>query len=270
MVNKLQLDEKEIIKLYNSGLSSIKIAKKFEVSKSTILNKLKKNKVKMRTSKDFSNERRFNFTGEKNPMSKKENREKLSKLNSGKKLSEETKKKMSESHKGLKQSKGTIDKRVKKNTGKKRTNEFKIKISNINKGRKHTEKSKKHMSEGHKGIKHSEETKKKIKKSTLGKRVGEKSSNWKGGITLLTKRIRKCFSYRQWRSDVFERDDYICQKCGQKGKILNAHHIKQFNIILEENNIKTLEESIYCDELWNINNGITLCIECHKKTHKKE
>lgn len=40
--------------------------------------------------------------------------------------------------------------------------------------------------------------------------------------------------------------------------------------IKEENNIKTLEESIYCDELWNINNGITLCIECHKKTHKKE
>ena len=35
---------------------------------------------------------------------------------------------------------------------------------------------------------------------------------------------------------------------------------------MEENNIKTLEEAENCEELWNINNGRTLCYPCHYKT----
>lgn len=54
-----------------------------------------------------------------------------------------------------------------------------------------------------------------------------------------------------------------------KGGNLNAHHWKEFAKIIEENNITTLEEAIDCEELWNINNGITLCKECHKELHKK-
>jgi len=30
--------------------------------------------------------------------------------------------------------------------------------------------------------------------------------------------------------------------------------------------ILSKEEALSCDELWNINNGRTLCIGCHKKT----
>jgi len=29
---------------------------------------------------------------------------------------------------------------------------------------------------------------------------------------------------------------------------------------------RILEQAVNCEELWNINNGITLCKECHKKT----
>ena len=36
----------------------------------------------------------------------------------------------------------------------------------------------------------------------------------------------------------------------------------------KDNNIKTSLEAINCDELWNINNGITLCTYCHKYIHK--
>ena len=46
-----------------------------------------------------------------------------------------------------------------------------------------------------------------------------------------------------------------------------AHHIKEFSKIIEEYQIKTLEQALNCDEMWNINNGQTLCWECHKLTN---
>jgi len=55
----------------------------------------------------------------------------------------------------------------------------------------------------------------------------------------------------------------------EKSGKLNAHHIKQFHNIIEENKIKTREEANNCEELWNINNGITLCKECHIIAHKE-
>ena len=96
---------------------------------------------------------------------------------------------------------------------------------------------------------------------------GEKSYLWKGGITLLRHSIRSLMEYRQWRSDVFTRDNFTCVWCGNnESGNLNADHIKPFGKILEENKIRTLEEAIACEEFWNINNGRTLCVPCHKKT----
>jgi len=95
-------------------------------------------------------------------------------------------------------------------------------------------------------------------------RTGIRAFHWKGGITLLGKRIRQHFKYRQWRSDVFTRDNFICQSCNKKSDYLEAHHIKSFAKILREYKIKILEEALNCEELWNINNGITLCKKCHR------
>jgi len=96
------------------------------------------------------------------------------------------------------------------------------------------------------------------------KRVtGENNHNWKGGVTPLRKRVRESFEYRQWRSDVFTRDDFTCQKCNRRGCRLHAHHKKAFSDIMFFNDIKTYEQAMDCDELWNINNGITYCKECH-------
>lgn len=65
--------------------------------------------------------------------------------------------------------------------------------------------------------------------------------------------------YIYWRKEVFGRDVYACQKCNQKngnGKTIKlcAHHIL---------NWKDNEDFRY-----DINNGITLCEECHKLFHK--
>lgn len=117
--------------------------------------------------------------------------------------------------------------------------------------------------------KHKEETKKKISKSKRGTKTMENHWNWQGGKTTICLQIRGHFKYRQWRSDVFERDEFVCQKCGAKsgqGKavFLEAHHLKSFNDILKEYKIKVLEDALNCEELWNINNGLTLCKNCHR------
>jgi 5-methylcytosine-specific restriction endonuclease McrA len=96
----------------------------------------------------------------------------------------------------------------------------------------------------------------------------ERVGTWKGGINPLIVQTRGCYKYRQWRSDVFTRDGFTCQKCGLKGTRLQAHHIKSFASIIEEYNIKTFEEAEGCDKLWDINNGITLCKECHYENYK--
>jgi crossover junction endodeoxyribonuclease RuvC len=128
------------------------------------------------------------------------------------------------------------------------------------------------------GIKHSEETKKKIKKSCkggnttsfkIGQTLGSKHWNWKGGITPLHSLIRASAKYKKWREAVFKRDNYTCQRCGdKKGRNLEAHHAVKFSILLERYNIKTLEDADKCYRLWSIISGKTLCKKCHKLTHK--
>ena len=92
----------------------------------------------------------------------------------------------------------------------------------------------------------------------------EKHWNWKGGITPTMMAIRHCLKYRQWVIAVFKRDDYTCQKCWQRGIRLEAHHIKKFSITIEINNLKSLSQALACQELWDLNNGLTLCKNCHK------
>ena len=131
------------------------------------------------------------------------------------------------------------------------------------KGIKHTEEWKKNMSKKLKGRVFSEET---IKKRIASVRRGSDCHFWRGGITSLKILIRQNFKYRQWRLGIFERDDFVCQECGARGGRLNADHIKSFSLILNENNIKKLEDALKCKELWDLDNGRTLCEECHKKT----
>jgi len=77
------------------------------------------------------------------------------------------------------------------------------------------------------------------------------------GLSTENEKIRRSLAYRAWRTLVFERDNYTCQECGIKsgnGKAvyLQADHIKPF--------------ALYPELRFEVSNGRTLCILCHRKT----
>jgi len=127
-------------------------------------------------------------------------------------------------------------------------------------GKKHTEKARHKISLKGKGRKLSEEHKIKIglankgnKRPDVRKIRGELHPNWKGGVTAENHKIRGSIEYRLWRESVFARDNWTCKKCNTKGGRLHPHHIKNF--------------ASYIELRFAIDNGITLCINCHKKFH---
>lgn len=62
-------------------------------------------------------------------------------------------------------------------------------------------------------------------------------------------KIRGSVVYKNWKKSVLERDNYKCTNCGISDVTLYAHHIKPF--------------ISFPDERFNINNGTTLCFDCH-------
>jgi len=143
--------------------------------------------------------------------------------------------------------------------GKKHSEETKKRISSKNSGRVRPQ-GEQHFNFGRK---HSVKQKEKWSKE----RTGKDNPGWRGGKTSLYNRIRHCKLYNNWRLSVFERDSFTCQDCGDdSGGNLNADHIKPFALILKENNIKNFELAAKDEDLWDTNNGKTLCVSCHKKT----
>jgi len=56
-----------------------------------------------------------------------------------------------------------------------------------------------------------------------------------------------------WAKKVKKRDDFICQICGATNTYLNSHHCNSWD---------TFE-----NQRFDIDNGITLCRECHENFH---
>lgn len=81
---------------------------------------------------------------------------------------------------------------------------------------------------------------------------GEKCHLWQGGSK---KRFRgNNFIYKNWRRSVFIRDEFTCQKCNQKNIYIQAHHIMPY--------------AKFPELRFDINNGATLCKNCHKEEHR--
>lgn len=105
-----------------------------------------------------------------------------------------------------------------------------------------------------------------IGKEQLLKR-GEHHWNWQGGKSLLRDQVKHLSNYVAWRTVVFERDNYTCKLCGQRGGRLNAdHYPKSFAALIIENSVQNIADALKCKTMWDINNGRTLCESCHKMT----
>jgi len=103
-----------------------------------------------------------------------------------------------------------------------------------------------------------QKNKKKIIKNPVDK-SGSNNPNWRGGISDKNKLFRNTAEYKQWREDVFKRDNWTCQTCGSRSKKgcyirIEAHHIKPF--------------ATFPELRLKIKNGLTLCKKCHDKEPK--
>jgi hypothetical protein len=88
---------------------------------------------------------------------------------------------------------------------------------------------------------------------------GSANPNWKGGIAGGNRAVRRSNEFVAWRSSVFERDNWTCQKCRRRSKKnrylrIEAHHVKPF--------------ATFPELRFVIDNGLTLCKRCHDKEPK--
>lgn len=99
--------------------------------------------------------------------------------------------------------------------------------------------------------------KERIKNGLISVQKGSKCSFWRGGVSSKNHLLRNRSDYIEWRNQVFQRDNWTCKICGirsskNKPVILQADHIQPF--------------ASYPNLRYNVDNGRTLCLDCHKKT----
>lgn len=144
----------------------------------------------------------------------------------------------------------------------------KLRVSHMGKTFKHTEETKEKIRLSNLGQVKSEETKRKLKitrarqimkpmseerrRQLSESRKGDKWHTWKGGLTKVHLAIRNSLEYKLWRESVFKRDNWTCVFCKKVGGRLNADHIKPF--------------AVFPEQRFELSNGRTLCVPCHKKT----
>lgn len=101
-----------------------------------------------------------------------------------------------------------------------------------------------------------EEIRKKLSLKAQG-RTGQNNPNWKGGIAWKQDRRRNWKIVKEWRKRCLIRDSHTCLWCGSQLKV-------------EVNHIVPIREIQDIDLLVDLNNGITLCRQCHNKIHYHE
>lgn len=100
--------------------------------------------------------------------------------------------------------------------------------------------------------------------------MATKTTN-KGGLSVsaLIIQLRKTDTYFEWKKAVHIRDRFTCQKCGRRNgrkPIIEAHHLIEFSDLVRRSGVTSVAEGVEHLSLWDINNGQTLCHDCHKGT----
>jgi hypothetical protein len=92
-------------------------------------------------------------------------------------------------------------------------------------------------------------------------RTGSRCPAWKGGISSINNALRNSTEARQWKREVFRRDNFTCQDCGAKSsrghKVhIQAHHLQSW--------------SEFPALRFEVSNGLTLCHLCHGIRHGRK
>jgi hypothetical protein len=101
-------------------------------------------------------------------------------------------------------------------------------------------------------------------KARKGKYLGERSGNWKGGVTVERLRLRGSREYREWRvaalalrggkcQDCGAIEGVMCECCGTRVR-LHVHHVESFALVPERRFEPT--------------NSEVLCPKCHYSRHR--
>jgi hypothetical protein len=248
---------------YTKFRSTTNIADEYRISYNTVLYWLKKFGFKPRTKSEA-------LSGEHNPAFDKE-------------VSEETRKRISKSGIGRVVTAETREKISKGNSGQSKTEEHKGKLSakaliryankenhpmfgKKNSWGKHTPEALKKISESKTGSNHPMYGCTGPLNPMYGLRGPEHPAWVENKKNTLYESIRHLPEYYKWRLDVMLRDKLVCQVCCKQGYV-EAHHLYPFALIIHNEAIKTTMEAVSSKNLWDIDNGQSLCESCHRKTN---
>lgn len=145
----------------------------------------------------------------------------------------------------------------------------KIRLGNI--GRVFSDSHREKLRVAQTGKRHSELSKSKMRLNLIGNsRVKGKHWTWKKDKVknreTLKYKLRNCKEMKEWRESVIYRDHSECQQCKTNKGTIQVDHIIPFWYILFKNRVSSFEDALNCKELWNTDNGRTLCLNCHRKT----
>jgi len=209
-----------------------------------------------------SNHKRCVQCANKGRKHTKEHNEKIRQSLMGKKHTKERIEKNRKSHIGIKQSEATIRKRREALIGRSYEDIYGLDKAKLQKQKR---------AESQTGMFYSTKTRKKLSLSLGGTGIPYERMR-------LTLAIRYLSEYNNWRTEVFKRDNYTCQECGQQGGYLESHHKKEFHIIFTEflkiydqfspiNDKEILRRlARKYNPFWELTNGKTLCQDCHNLT----
>lgn len=138
-----------------------------------------------------------------------------------------------------------------------------VKGTNHRSGYRHSEDSKRKASAANKRF-WSEN--KELLEARGAKIRGAHHYKWNGGISRLNMSVRRMTENRKWMDAIKSRDG-MCLECLSTER-LEAHHIRPLSELIEKLGIKNREDARrFASELWDLENGITLCRRCHYKKH---
>ena len=90
---------------------------------------------------------------------------------------------------------------------------------------------------------------------TMMQKTGEKHWNWRGGIKrphlMTSDKLERIRFREEMQKLIFERDDYTCQICKERGGKLQVDHIQPW--------------AEYVEQRFSMDNCRTLCMGCHYK-----